>query len=61
MADRKYSLRAQDIMTPAPEIISCAGTAADIWVCTSCGFTMDGQPPDKCPVCGVSKDKFRKF
>jgi predicted transcriptional regulator len=28
MAD-KYSLRAQDIMTPAPEIISCAGTAAD--------------------------------
>jgi rubrerythrin len=35
--------------------------ATDIWVCTSCGFTMDGQPPDKCPVCGVSKDKFRKF
>jgi rubrerythrin len=35
--------------------------ATDIWVCISCGFTMDGQPPDKCPVCGASKDKFRKF
>ena len=29
MADSKYSLRAQDIMTPAPEIITCEGTAAD--------------------------------
>jgi len=35
--------------------------AQDIWVCTSCGFTMEGVPPDKCPVCGVSKEKFRKF
>jgi CBS domain-containing protein len=29
MADSKYSLRAQDIMTPAPEVITCEGTAAD--------------------------------
>ena len=35
--------------------------AQDIWVCISCGFTMEGVPPDKCPVCGVSKEKFRKF
>jgi len=35
--------------------------AQDIWVCTSCGFTMEGVPPDKCPVCGASKEKFRKF
>lgn len=35
--------------------------AQDIWVCTACGFTMDGQPPDKCPLCGASKDRFRKF
>lgn len=35
--------------------------AQDIWVCTSCGFTLEGVPPDKCPVCGVSKEKFRKF
>ena len=35
--------------------------AVDIWVCTACGFTMEGVPPDKCPVCGASKEKFRKF
>jgi len=35
--------------------------AVDIWVCMSCGFTMEGVPPEKCPVCGASKDKFRKF
>ena len=35
--------------------------ATDIWVCTVCGFTMDGQPPDKCPVCDAPKEKFRKF
>jgi len=35
--------------------------AQDIWICTVCGFTMDGQPPDKCPLCGTPKDRFRKF
>jgi len=35
--------------------------AVDIWVCTACGFTMEGEPPDKCPVCGAPKAKFRKF
>ena len=33
----------------------------DLWVCTSCGFTMGGDPPDVCPVCGAKHDKFRKF
>ena len=33
----------------------------DIHVCTVCGFTMEGHPPDKCPVCNVPKDKFVKF
>jgi rubrerythrin len=35
--------------------------AQDIWVCTTCGFTMEGVPPDKCPVCDAPKEKFRKF
>jgi len=35
--------------------------AVDIWVCTFCGFTMEGEPPEKCPVCNTPKDKFRKF
>ena len=35
--------------------------AVDIWVCTVCGFTMEGVPPDKCPLCGTPKERFRKF
>jgi rubrerythrin len=35
--------------------------AFDVWVCTACGFTMEGEPPDVCPVCGAQRDKFRKF
>jgi len=34
----------------------------DIYICPVCGFTYVGDnPPDKCPVCGVPKDKFEKF
>jgi rubrerythrin len=32
-----------------------------IHVCSNCGFTMEGDAPDKCPVCGVSKGKFVTF
>ncbi len=33
----------------------------DIWVCSSCGFTMEGEAPDVCPVCGAKHEKFRQF
>ncbi len=33
-----------------------------VFVCPVCGFTVIGEPDfDKCPVCGVSKEKFLKF
>lgn len=35
--------------------------AVDIWVCTVCGFTMEGVPPEACPVCKAPKARFRKF
>ncbi len=35
--------------------------AQDIWVCTSCGFTVEGEAPEICPVCGAKHAKFRKF
>jgi len=35
--------------------------AFDIWVCDACGFTMEGESPDVCPVCGAKRDRFRKF
>jgi rubrerythrin len=32
-----------------------------IHVCSMCGFTMEGDAPDKCPVCGAPRGKFVTF
>ena len=32
-----------------------------IQVCGQCGFTVEGEAPDKCPVCGAPKEKFVRF
>lgn len=32
-----------------------------IHVCQVCGFTVEGEAPDKCPVCGSPKEKFSRF
>ena len=30
-------------------------------ICHVCGHTVEGDAPDKCPVCGATRDKFRAF
>jgi rubrerythrin len=32
-----------------------------IQICGVCGHTREGEAPDKCPICGASKDKFVEF
>ncbi len=32
-----------------------------IQVCELCGYTLEGEAPDKCPLCNASKDKFSAF
>jgi rubrerythrin len=32
-----------------------------IQICDNCGYTHEGEAPDKCPVCGVGKDRFKTF
>jgi rubrerythrin len=34
---------------------------ADYHVCQVCGYTAEGEPPDKCPVCGALKKSFKKI
>lgn len=34
---------------------------APVGVCKICGWTHEGDLPDKCPICGASKDKFEIF
>ena len=35
--------------------------AAPVFVCPVCGHTVIGEAPDKCPICGVPKDRYREF
>ena len=32
--------------------------AQKIYVCPVCGNTVYGEPPEKCPICNVPKEKF---
>lgn len=33
----------------------------DIYVCKVCGNTVEGEPPDKCPICNSPKAAFKKI
>jgi rubrerythrin len=33
----------------------------DYYVCEICGYTAEGEAPDKCPVCNASKEKFKRI
>jgi rubrerythrin len=33
----------------------------DIYVCSVCGYTHEGEPPDNCPVCKAAKKAFNKI
>ena len=33
----------------------------ETWVCGCCGYTMEGTAPHKCPICGATKDMFKKL
>ena len=33
----------------------------DVYICPVCGYTTTGDPPERCPVCGVTKEKFQTF
>ncbi len=32
-----------------------------ITVCAVCGYTVDGEAPEKCPICGALKERFKAF
>lgn len=32
-----------------------------VYICPVCGYTVVGEAPDKCPVCGAKKEMFKEF
>jgi rubrerythrin len=33
----------------------------DVYICPVCGMTVEGEPPEKCPVCGALKKFFERI
>jgi rubrerythrin len=33
----------------------------DYYVCQGCGNTVEGEPPEKCPICGAPRKMFKKI
>jgi len=33
----------------------------DVHICEVCGWTVEGEAPDRCPLCGAKREKFTKF
>ena len=33
----------------------------NVYICPICGYTVEGDAPDKCPVCGAPREKFVEF
>jgi rubrerythrin len=36
-------------------------TLGPVQICSTCGYTVEGEAPEKCPICGAAKDKFKTF
>jgi rubrerythrin len=32
----------------------------DLYICSLCGYTIEGSPPEECPTCGKGKNEFRQ-
>lgn len=49
------------LYTAALEKLDQEMPAVDYYVCPFCGYTHEGPPPAKCPVCGTPGDRFARF
>ena len=62
-----YALEAEKIhaeMYKAAKAKADAGqdvTIGKVYICPVCGYTVEGDAPDKCPVCGAPREKFGGF
>jgi rubrerythrin len=51
------------LYSAAGKAVAAGGDMATvaIFVCPICGYTMEGEAPDRCPVCGAPSSKFVTF
>jgi rubrerythrin len=53
----------EELYTEARETVAAGKDieAATVYVCPVCGHTSIGEAPDKCPICGLPKEKYQEF
>jgi len=67
MVSIHYALEAEKIHAGMYEVARQSAverkdiTLGVMQICNVCGHTVEGDAPDKCPVCGATRDKFRAF
>ncbi len=32
-----------------------------VYICPVCGYTVEGEAPERCPICGASRERFKEF
>jgi rubrerythrin len=63
----KFALEAEKVHAGLYEQARQAVLAGDdvqlgtVHVCEVCGWTVEGEAPDRCPLCGAQKEMFREF
>jgi rubrerythrin len=52
-----------DLYLRAKKAVDAGGDVSvdDLWVCSECGNTLEGDPPDRCPLCNAPKRFLVKF
>jgi rubrerythrin len=51
------------LYTKAKEAVAAGGDVelGKVWVCDVCGYTLEGEAPDRCPVCNSVRSHFQEF
>ena len=59
---RKVEMIHESLYKSALDALQAGGKpqVKEYFVCQVCGFTAEGQAPDRCPVCGAAQTDFRK-
>lgn len=50
----------EDLFRKALKDPASVSAEVEYYVCPFCGYTHEGTPPEKCPVCGTPRNKFEK-
>lgn len=63
----RYALEAEKIHASMYEVAKRAAEegkdvkVGSVYICEVCGHTVEGDAPERCPICGAVKARFRKF